>query len=69
MGTLVAVWPELQDVSPNIAQQVEHDARYQVYLSRQSAIYAVFEPRKKKSCQTISTIRLCQGFHPKSGVN
>jgi len=34
---LTAVWPELADVDPGIAEQVATDALYAVYLERQSA--------------------------------
>ena len=34
---LTAVWPELADVDPGIAEQVATDALYAVYLDRQSA--------------------------------
>ena len=34
---LAKVWPELNRIDPDIAEQVENDARYQVYLDRQSA--------------------------------
>jgi tRNA uridine 5-carboxymethylaminomethyl modification enzyme len=46
---LVAVWPELREINPKIAQQVEHDARYQVYLSRQSADIRSFRAEEEKA--------------------
>lgn len=37
LTTLAAVWPELRTVAGEIAEQVEIDAKYAVYLDRQSA--------------------------------
>jgi tRNA uridine 5-carboxymethylaminomethyl modification enzyme len=34
---IVRVWPELSDIPPKVAEQVETDARYAVYLGRQAA--------------------------------
>jgi tRNA uridine 5-carboxymethylaminomethyl modification enzyme len=34
---LVRVWPELSDADPKLAEQVETDAHYSVYLKRQAA--------------------------------
>jgi tRNA uridine 5-carboxymethylaminomethyl modification enzyme len=39
---LAAVWPELADVSPRIADRLRTDATYAVYLDRQSADIAAF---------------------------
>jgi tRNA uridine 5-carboxymethylaminomethyl modification enzyme len=35
--TLSAIWPQLDDIDPSIAVHVEIDAKYDVYLARQSA--------------------------------
>jgi tRNA uridine 5-carboxymethylaminomethyl modification enzyme len=37
IGNLAAIWPRLGELSPKIAAQVEIDAKYEVYLSRQAA--------------------------------
>jgi tRNA uridine 5-carboxymethylaminomethyl modification enzyme len=39
---LAAVWPELGGLSPKIAEQLEIDAKYAVYLDRQAADIAAF---------------------------
>ncbi len=41
-GDVARIWPELQNIEPVIAQQVEVDAKYAVYLERQSADVAAF---------------------------
>ncbi len=35
MATLAAIWPELGDLEPKIARQIEIDAKYAPYLARQ----------------------------------
>jgi len=37
MQRLAAIWPALADIEPAIAEQIEIDAKYAVYLARQSA--------------------------------
>src|SRR5450432_3680082 len=39
---LAAVWPELGGLSPKIAEHLEIDAKYEVYLDRQAADIAAF---------------------------
>ncbi|MFL6796422.1 MAG: tRNA uridine-5-carboxymethylaminomethyl(34) synthesis enzyme MnmG [Xanthobacteraceae bacterium] len=39
---LAAVWPELGNLPPSIAEQLETDAKYDVYLSRQAADVAAY---------------------------
>jgi tRNA uridine 5-carboxymethylaminomethyl modification enzyme len=39
---LTAIWPELADISPTIAEQLEIDARYAGYLGRQEADIRAF---------------------------
>jgi len=34
---LVGIWPAFGDLDPKIAEQLETDAKYEVYLSRQTA--------------------------------
>jgi tRNA uridine 5-carboxymethylaminomethyl modification enzyme len=45
---LTGVWPELGEIDAKIALQVEHDARYQVYLARQSADIRSFRAEEEK---------------------
>src|SRR6185312_7068447 len=37
LADLAAIWPRLGGLAPNVAQQLEIDAKYAVYLSRQAA--------------------------------
>jgi tRNA uridine 5-carboxymethylaminomethyl modification enzyme len=39
---LAALWPELADMEPDIAEQLENDAQYSVYLERQETDIAAF---------------------------
>jgi tRNA uridine 5-carboxymethylaminomethyl modification enzyme len=39
---VAAVWPELRDLPSKIAEQLEIDAKYEVYLSRQAADIAAY---------------------------
>jgi tRNA uridine 5-carboxymethylaminomethyl modification enzyme len=42
IAELARIWPELGDLPPKIAEQVEIDAKYEVYLSRQAADIAAY---------------------------
>ena len=37
IGDLARIWPELGNIAPKISEQLEIDAKYDVYLSRQAA--------------------------------
>jgi tRNA uridine 5-carboxymethylaminomethyl modification enzyme len=39
---LIQIWPQLGQVAPDIAQQIEIDAKYSVYLERQAADVAAY---------------------------
>jgi tRNA uridine 5-carboxymethylaminomethyl modification enzyme len=39
---LAKIWPRLRDLAPKIAEQIEIDAKYDVYLSRQAADVAAY---------------------------
>jgi tRNA uridine 5-carboxymethylaminomethyl modification enzyme len=39
---LARIWPRLAELAPNIAEQLEIDAKYEVYLSRQAADIAAY---------------------------
>lgn len=41
-GHLLRLWPDLADIEPAIAEQLENDAQYAVYLERQDADIAAF---------------------------
>jgi tRNA uridine 5-carboxymethylaminomethyl modification enzyme len=42
MAQLAAIWPQLSALPPKIAEQLEIDAKYDVYLSRQAADIAAY---------------------------
>src|SRR3954470_7773699 len=42
MTDVVRVWPQLGQITPSIAQQLETDAKYAVYLGRQNADVAAY---------------------------
>jgi tRNA uridine 5-carboxymethylaminomethyl modification enzyme len=42
MADLARIWPRFGDLAPKIAEQIEIDAKYDVYLSRQAADVAAY---------------------------
>ena len=42
VARLAAIWPELAEIDPVIAERIETDAHYAVYLERQEADIAAF---------------------------
>src|SRR6266853_3896522 len=42
IAELAKIWPRFADLPPKIAEQVEIDAKYEVYLSRQAADIAAY---------------------------
>jgi tRNA uridine 5-carboxymethylaminomethyl modification enzyme len=46
---LTQIWPELMQVLPEVASQVENEARYQVYLGRQAADIRSFRADEERS--------------------
>src|SRR5205814_417941 len=42
IADVTRVWPQLGGITPSIAQQIEIDAKYSVYLERQSADVAAY---------------------------
>jgi tRNA uridine 5-carboxymethylaminomethyl modification enzyme len=42
VGDLAGIWPRFKDIAPKIAEQLEIDAKYAVYLDRQAADIAAF---------------------------
>ncbi|MGZ8388871.1 MAG: tRNA uridine-5-carboxymethylaminomethyl(34) synthesis enzyme MnmG, partial [Rhodoplanes sp.] len=42
MAEVVRIWPQLAALSPAIAEQLEIDAKYSVYLDRQAADIAAY---------------------------
>jgi len=47
MAELATIWPQFADVPPKIAEQLEIDAKYDVYLSRQAADIAAYRRDEK----------------------
>jgi tRNA uridine 5-carboxymethylaminomethyl modification enzyme len=54
MADLVRIWPQLGAIAPAIAQQIETDAKYAVYLDRQAADVAAF--RRDESLELPETL-------------
>ncbi|MCK9918412.1 tRNA uridine-5-carboxymethylaminomethyl(34) synthesis enzyme MnmG [Microbacteriaceae bacterium K1510] len=42
ISDLAKIWPRLGELAPNVAEQIEIDAKYDVYLSRQAADVAAY---------------------------
>jgi tRNA uridine 5-carboxymethylaminomethyl modification enzyme len=42
IAQLAPIWPQLRELPPKIAEQLEIDAKYEVYLSRQAADIAAY---------------------------
>lgn len=42
INDLAMIWPQFGELAPNIAEQIEIDAKYDVYLSRQAADVAAY---------------------------
>jgi tRNA uridine 5-carboxymethylaminomethyl modification enzyme len=42
MADLAKIWPRFGELAPNISEQIEIDAKYDVYLSRQAADIAAY---------------------------
>src|SRR5499427_10335686 len=42
ISQLAKIWPRFAELAPNIAEQIEIDAKYDVYLSRQNADIAAY---------------------------
>jgi tRNA uridine 5-carboxymethylaminomethyl modification enzyme len=42
LGDLAKIWPQFGELAPKIAEQLEIDAKYAVYLSRQAADVAAY---------------------------
>ncbi|HEY3779305.1 MAG TPA: tRNA uridine-5-carboxymethylaminomethyl(34) synthesis enzyme MnmG [Rhizomicrobium sp.] len=42
LADLIRLWPELEEIPPPIAEQLENDAQYSVYLERQETDIAAF---------------------------
>jgi tRNA uridine 5-carboxymethylaminomethyl modification enzyme len=51
---LTAIWPELREVRPDVAEQLEIEARYRGYLERQAAEVEAF--RREEALRLSETI-------------
>ena len=47
MNRLAAIWPELSDLRPDVAEQLQIEARYRGYLQRQTADIAAFRREER----------------------
>jgi len=65
VARLAAVWPELRAIAPDIAEQLEIDARYAGYLERQARDIAAF--RRDESLAIARGARLRRGRQPVGG--
>jgi tRNA uridine 5-carboxymethylaminomethyl modification enzyme len=54
MAEVIRIWPQLGEIPQAIAQQIETDAKYSVYLARQSADVAAY--RRDESLELPDTI-------------
>ena len=57
LGRLAAIWPELGGIAPDIAEQLEIDARYAGYLDRQDADIRAF--RRDEALALPSDLDFC----------
>ncbi len=57
LARLAAIWPELAGIEPQIAEQVEIDARYSGYLERQERDIAAVPPRRSAAAARRSRLR------------
>ncbi len=48
IARLATIWPELRNMQPNIAEQIETEARYAVYLDRQAGDAAILQRESRK---------------------
>ena len=57
IGEVARIWPQLGELAGKIAEQLEIDAKYAVYLDRQAADIAAYRRDESFTCPTISTMR------------
>lgn len=48
IARLAAIWPELRAMQPDVAEQIETEARYAVYLDRQAGDAAILQRESRK---------------------
>ena len=62
LARLQHIWPELAAIDGRSAERLETEARYAVYLDRQTAEAAVIRREEARLIPTISTSRPCPAF-------
>ena len=60
IADLAKIWPRFGEFAPKIAEQIEIDAKYDVYLSRQAADIAAYRRDESFELPEISTTRRCR---------
>ena len=68
IGNLTAIWPELAGIAPKIAAQIEIDAKYAVYLDRQTKDIEAFRRDEALAIRTMSIMRVCPGSPMRSAL-
>ena len=68
VADLARVWPQLGRLDAKIAEQLEIDAKYAVYLDRQQADVESYRRDEISSCPTSTTQRL-SGFPTKRAIS
>jgi len=70
IADLAKIWPRFGELAPKIAEQIEIDAKYDVYLSRQAADVASYRARRKfPRCRMISITQNCRVCRTKPNKN
>ena len=60
ISDLAKIWPRFAELPPKVAEQIEIDAKYEVYLSRQAADIAAYRRDESFELPDDSTTRRCR---------
>ena len=70
VAEIARIWPRFGELDPKIAEQLEIDAKYAVYLDRQAADVASYRRDEALALGRRSSItRPCRGFRTKSATS
>ena len=69
IGDLARIWPRFGELDRKIAEQIEIDAKYEVYLSRQAADVESYRRDESLVLPTISTTRRCPACPTRSATS
>ncbi len=69
LAELARIWPQLGGLAPNIAEQLEIDAKYEVYLKRQAADVASFRRDEAISLPDDLDYEMLQGLSNEAKQN